>query len=150
MRSMSLHAAALLSLIAPATLLPQAPPQGPLVHTVAPSASTEREARRIMRLCRWTDTTSIRDADLIMVVLRSSGGGPLAPSYANLKWLLDDANAALNDAGAQFHVYFFILGPDDIFQQVSHHSYDATDGRAFAEPFARLRAVSNAGLVCGF
>jgi hypothetical protein len=124
--------------------------QGPLVHTIAPNTSTQREAQRIVRLCRWTDTTAVRDADVILVVVRSSGSFPLAASYANLKWLYDEANSQLNDSGAQYHVYLYIVGPDGSFRQVSHHSYDVWDGGAFPDSLARARQAASAGLACGY
>ncbi len=146
-----LKRAALLTLLGAAPLRGQSPAvPGPLVHTVAPNVSTQREAQRIIRLCRWTDTSVVRDADVILVVVRSSGSFPLAPSYANLKWLYDEANSQLNDSGAQYHVYLYVLRPDGIFRQASHHSYDVWDGGAFPDPLARARQAASAGLACGY
>ena len=99
-------------------------PRGPIVHSYAPSPSTQREAGRILRFCRWSDTSVVRDADALLVVVRSSGSHPLAPSYDNFKWLRDDASSQLNESGPQFHVYLFLLRPDQGFQQSVHRSYD--------------------------
>ncbi|HEV8600060.1 MAG TPA: hypothetical protein VGQ69_11915 [Gemmatimonadales bacterium] len=99
--------------------------QAPIAFVVAPSVSTQLEARRMLRVCRWTDTTLVRDADLVLVVVRSSGTYPMAPSYDSLKWLRDAANSQMNDSGAQFHVYLYSIRQDLSFLQLSHQSYDA-------------------------
>ena len=100
-------------------------PRAPIVHGYAPSPSTQREAGRILRFCRWSDTSVVRDADALLVVVRSSGSHPLSPSYDNFKWLRDDASSQLNESGPQFHVYLFLLRPDQGFRQAVHRSYDA-------------------------
>jgi hypothetical protein len=82
----------------------------------------------MLRLCRWTDTTALRNADLVMVVVRSSSGMPMAPAYDSMKWLRDEANSLLNDSGAQFHVYLYTIRQDLSLLQVSHHSYDVDSG----------------------
>ena len=98
--------------------------QGPVAFVVAPSASTKLEARRMLRVCRWADTSVVRDADLVLVVVRSSASEPLSPSYDSLKWLRDAAASQLNDSGAQFHVYLYTIRQDLSFLQSSHRSYD--------------------------
>ena len=98
--------------------------QDPIAFVVAPSVSTMREARRMLRFCRWTDTTELRSADFVLVVVRSSGSEPMSPSYASLKWLRDAANSQLNDLGAQFHVYLYTIREDLSLLQASHRSYD--------------------------
>lgn len=103
---------------------PQLSAQGPIAYVVAPSAGTLREARRMLRICRWSDTTAVRDADFVLVVVRSSGSEPMEPSYDSLKWLRDAANSQLNESGAQFHVYLFAIRQDLSLLQTSHHSYD--------------------------
>ena len=128
----------------------QAMQQGPIVHVIAPSASTRREAGRILRLCRWTDTTAVADADRILVIVRSSGSQPMAPSYDNLKWLRDEAQSQLNDSGAQFHIYFYAYTSTGRVLQESHRAYDVPEGSAIPDPSARTQAVLNSGLNCGF
>jgi hypothetical protein len=98
--------------------------QEPIAFVVAPSASTLREARRMLRFCRWTDTTVLRSADFALVVVRSSESQPLSPSYASLKWLRDAANSQQSELGAQFHVYLYTIREDLSFLQASHRSYD--------------------------
>ena len=114
-------------------------PRGPIVHTYAPSPSTQREAGRILRFCRWSDTSVVRDADALLVVVRSSGSHPLSPSYDNFKWLRDDASSQLNESGPQFHVYLFLMRPDQGFRQSVHRSYDVVqNGSDAPSDFALL------------
>jgi hypothetical protein len=137
---MRIHAAVLtLSLlpIAAAGAQPkaQAPvpvPQGPVVFVVAPSGSTAAEAKRLLHFCRWTDTTALRDADLVVVVVRSSSGGPMAPAYDSMKWLRDEANSLLNESGAQFHVYLYTIRQDLSLLETSHRSYDVNGAGVFS------------------
>lgn len=147
------HATLLIRLLAGSLALTPAsvqPPQapGPIVYTVAPSASTKREAQRIIRLCRWTDTSVVADADRLLVVVRSSRSQPMEPSYDNLKWLRDEAVSQLNDSGAQFHVYFYSLTSAGRLVQESHRSYDVPDAGAIPDPSARAQAAMNSGLNC--
>lgn len=72
----------------------------------------------------------VRDADLVFVVVRSSGSDPLEPSYDSLKWLQDAASSQLNDSGAQFHVYLYTIRQDLSFLQSSHRSYDVNTSGA--------------------
>lgn len=81
-----------------------------------------------MRFCRWSDTTVLRDADMVLVVVRSSGANPLAPSYDSLKWLVDEAASQLNESGAQFHAYLFSIRKDLSLNQANHRSYDVDTG----------------------
>lgn len=111
---------------------------GPVAYLVAPSTSTRLEARRLMRICRWADTTVVRGADILLAVVRSSGSDPLAPSYDSLKWLMDAATSQLNESGAQFHVYVFTIRPDLSFLQSSHASYDVNENGALTSAGAPL------------
>jgi hypothetical protein len=141
----------LLALFSPTPVAAQTQPvQGPIVHTYAPSASTQREAARIRRICRWADTTAVLDADALLVVVRSSGPDPLAPSYDSFKWLRDEAHSLLNDSGPLFHVYLYTIRPNQSFQQASHRSYDADPGGQSGDPRALTGANPYPGLVCLF
>lgn len=102
--------------------------QGPIVYVVAPSPSTDKEAHRIMRFCRWNDTTVVRDADMLLVVVRSSGSTPLSSHYDSLKWLRDAASSQANESGAQFHSYLFTMHADQSLTEANHRSYDVYDG----------------------
>ena len=143
--------ALLLALVAAAPLAAQShSAPGPIVHTYAPSVSTQREAARIRRICRWADTTAVLDADALLVVVRSSGPDPLAPSYDNFKWLRDEAHSLLNDAGSLFHVYLYTLRPNQGFQQAAHRSYNVDPGGSSGDPLAQIRGNQYPGLVCMF
>ena len=126
------------------------PAPGPIVHTYAPSASTQREAARIRRLCRWADTTAVLDADALLVVVRSSGPNPLATSYDNFKWLRDEAHSLLNDSGSLFHVYLYVVGPNQRFQQSAHRSYEVAPGGGSTDPLGQVRVNPHSGLACLF
>jgi len=143
--------AVLLALASAGPVTAQSPPApGPIVHTYAPSASTQREAARIRRLCRWADTSAVLDADALLVVVRSSGPNPLAPSYDNFKWLRDEAHSLLNDSGSLFHVYLYAVGPNQRFQQSAHRSYDVDPGGGSTDPLGQVRVNPHSGLVCMF
>jgi hypothetical protein len=108
--------------------------QGPVAYLIAPSSSTRAEATRLLWVGGGGDTTVVRDADLVLVVVRSSGSFPLASSYDSLKWLQDAASSQMNDSGAQFHIYLFTIRSDITFLQSSHSSYDVKSGGATALP----------------
>ena len=129
------------------SLQAQAPqgPQGPLVFVVAPSPTTAKEAQKIMRFCRWTDTTALRDADMVLVVVRSSGSSPLASSYDSLKWLRDEAASQLNESGAQFHTYLYSIRKSLALDEANHRSYDAEEGGSLD-----LRDIRLPRYRCGF
>jgi hypothetical protein len=117
--------------LAPAAGRAQAPRTlGPLIYLIAPGPSTQKEAGRLFRLCRWADTTVARDADAVVAVVRSSSGNPLAWSYDSLKWLRDAANGQGDETGAQFHVYIYVFTPEgpEHLQAVSHRSFDVNAG----------------------
>ena len=140
----------LLALLVKPVAAQSQPVQGPIVHTYAPSASTQREAARVRRVCRWADTTVVLDADALLVVVRSSGPDPLAPSYDSFKWLRDEAHSLLNDSGSQFHIYLYAIRPDQRFQQTAHRSYDADPGGSSGDPMTQIRGNPYPGLVCLF
>jgi len=127
---------------------PAPPPQGPLVYLVAPSASTMAEARRMLRFCRWTDTTAVRDADAVLVLVRSSSSEPMASQYDSLKWLRDAANSLPNEAGAQFHVYLYRIRPDLTFMQLSHRAYDVNETGIFPAPPGTTPSAAHCLFVC--
>lgn len=133
-------------IVAVAVLLPAVPPeagvaQAPVVLVIAPSASTRLEAARMLQGCRWPDTTIVRDADLVLVVVRSSGEQPLAPSYDSLRWLREGANSQMNESGAQFHVYLYMIREDLTFLQSSHRSYDANPTGALSAGTAPVSSL---------
>lgn len=141
----TLAALAALSALGPvASAEAQTAPEGPIVLVVAPSASTSKEAQRIKRFCRWSDTTVAKDADMVLVVVRSSGSSPLAHHYDSLKWLRDEASAQMNESGAQFHSYLFIMDPNQGLSEANHRSYDVFDASG------RLEDPRSPRYRCGF
>jgi hypothetical protein len=103
-------------------------PPGPLVYVVATSASTQKEAGRLMRFCRWNDTTALRDADMVLVVVRSSGSNPLNSFYDSAKWLVDDASSQANESGSLFHTYIYSIRKNLSLDQVNHRTYEVESG----------------------
>lgn len=103
-------------------------PQGPLVYVIATSPSTQREAGRLMRFCRWSDTTALQDADMVLVVVRSSGSTPLHSFYDSAKWLVDDVSSQLNDSGPLFHTYLYSIRKNLSLDETNHRSYEAETG----------------------
>jgi hypothetical protein len=130
MTSLRLLGAGALALLA----LPQAlhaqsyRPSGPLVYVIATSPSTQREAGRLMRFCRWSDTTALKDADMVLVVVRSSGSTPLHSFYDSAKWLVDDASSQLNDSGSLFHTYLYSIRKNLSLDETNHRTYEAESG----------------------
>lgn len=130
------------------TPAPVPAPQGPLVYLVAPSASTMAEAKRMLRFCRWTDTTAVRDADAVLVLVRSSSSEPMASQYDSLKWLRDAANSLANESGAQFHVYLYRIRQDLTFMQLSHRAYDVNETGTFPTPPGSTPSAAHCLFVC--
>lgn len=108
-------------------------PSGPLVYVIAPSPSTRREAGRLMRFCRWSDTTALKDADMVLVVVRSSGSTPLHSFYDSAKWLVDDASSQLNESGPLFHTYLYSIRKNLALDEANHRTYEAESGSSQAD-----------------
>jgi hypothetical protein len=106
---------------------------GPLVYVIATSPSTQREAGRLMRFCRWNDTTALRDADMVLVVVRSSGSTPLNSFYDSAKWLVDDASSQLNESGPLFHTYLYSIRKNLSLDETNHRTYEAESGISEAD-----------------
>lgn len=92
------------------------------VAVIAPSLSTAREARTILRKRRWTEAEP-KEADAILVVVRSSLSYPLGSSYASFRELERDAENQLNITGPKFHVYIYGFNSDRSVSEVDHASY---------------------------
>ena len=108
-------------------------PPGPLVYVIATSPSTKKEAGRLMRFCRWNDTTALKDADMVLVVVRSSGSTPLHSFYDSAKWLVDDASSQLNESGPLFHTYLYSIRKNLSLDETNHRSYEAESGISEAD-----------------
>jgi len=101
------------------------PPPPTTVIVVAPSVSTSMEARRVLQQLKWVRTDSYKQADAILVVVRSVLFNPLSYSYSSVCDLLADAESQLNIAGLNFHVYVYQLNDDLSVNQIGHESYPA-------------------------
>jgi hypothetical protein len=96
------------------------------IAVIAPSISTSWEARDIMRRKRWFES-SLKDADSILVVVRSGLLFPLFHSYDSVGELREDAEGQLNITGNNFHVYLFDINSDLSVSEINHQSYAAED-----------------------
>ncbi len=91
---------------------------------IAPSVSTSMEARSIMREKGWIET-NFRQADGILVVVRSMLFNPLSYSYRSIGDLQEDADMQLNISGEKFHVYIYQINDDLSVSQLKHINYKA-------------------------
>jgi len=96
------------------------------VYVIAPSVSTSMEARSIRMKKGWSES-SLRQADVILVVVRSMLFNPLSYSYDSVNELEDDAENQLNISGENFHVYIYSIDDDMAVSQEKHISYKADD-----------------------
>ncbi|MCX5829200.1 MAG: hypothetical protein NTV58_14530 [Deltaproteobacteria bacterium] len=94
------------------------------VYIIAPSVSTSIEARTIMSRQGWGEC-KIRNADAILVVVRSMLFNPLNHSYETVFDLQKDADNQLNIAGENFHVYIYSIDDDLGVAQLKHVNYKA-------------------------
>ena len=127
---------------------PQALP-GPVVQIIAPTGATQREARRLLRLCRWYETRVTREADALLVVVRSSSAEPLERSYQSIKWLRDRADSQLNESGSLYHILMYSIRDPDRFELLSHQTYSAEPGSDVNGSLVDQRLPSVPGLQCG-
>lgn len=98
------------------------------VYVIAPSVSTASEARRILAAKRWTAVDSARDADAVLVVVRSGLQFPLSDAhYRSLSDLNDDATRQLNVSGERVHAYVFQFDQQLRLIRVAHHHWPADD-----------------------
>ena len=100
--------------------------RGEKIAVIAPSVSTSIEARSIMRRLGWVQT-NLREAQFILVVVRSMLFNPLNYSYDSIKELQDDADMQLNISGENFHIYIYQINDDLSVTQIKHASYKAND-----------------------
>lgn len=112
--------------VVPPSSLPRASVRGLRVAVIAPSISTSMEARALMRRSGWIESP-LRDADTILVVVRSILFDPLNSSYDSIKELQDDADSQLNIIGENFHIYTYEINDDLSVRQLKHTSYKADD-----------------------
>lgn len=84
------------------------------------------EARQIRWQLGWVEV-GFREADAILVVVRSMLYNPLNYSYDSIKELQDDADGQLNISGENFHIYIYQINNDLSVTQLKHTSYKAED-----------------------
>lgn len=96
------------------------------VFVIAPSVSTSMEARSIRMKKGWVES-SLRQADAVLVVVRSMLFNPLDYSYDSVKELQEDAERQLNISGEKFHVYIYLVDDGMKVRQEKHASYKAFD-----------------------
>ena len=84
------------------------------------------KAHGILRDLRLIET-SPRLAAYALVVVRSGLYNPLTGMYDSLAELEQDAEAQLNIAGPQYHVYLFQLDDNLRPYELDHKSFDAED-----------------------
>ena len=96
------------------------------VYVIAPSVSTSMEARSIRMKKGWVES-DLRQADAILVVVRSMLFNPLDYTYDSIKELKDDAESQLNISGEKFHIYIYSIDDKMKVSQQRHVSYKAND-----------------------
>ena len=84
------------------------------------------EARSIRMKKGWVES-SLRQADAVLVVVRSMLFNPLGYSYDSVKELEEDADSQLNISGENFHVYIYSIDDAMKVSQEKHVSYKADD-----------------------
>jgi len=82
------------------------------------------EARSIISKQGWVET-SLRNADAVLVVVRSMLYYPLSSSYRRFDELERDAEMQLNISGENFHVYIYNLDERLRPTELKHVSYKA-------------------------
>lgn len=96
------------------------------VAVIAPSVSTSMKANQIIADKGWS-LCSPREANAVLVVVRSSLMFPLNTSHDSYKELEEDAERQLNIAGRNYHVYLFRINDDLSVSEIDHKSFEAKD-----------------------
>jgi hypothetical protein len=97
---------------------------GEKIAVIAPSVSTSIEARSIMYQNGFV-YSDFRNADGILVVVRSMLWYPLYNNYDSVSDLKRAADMQLNIVGTNFHVYLYSFNNDLSVTQVYHDYYQA-------------------------
>ncbi|MBZ5635171.1 MAG: hypothetical protein LAO55_18770 [Acidobacteriia bacterium] len=97
---------------------------GPGLAVIAPSISTAELARDIVGKLGVSEVR-LRQATVILVVVRSSLYNPLSSSYESVSDLKKDADAQLNISGPTFHVYEYSMDDDLRVVQTGHYQAQA-------------------------
>lgn len=101
--------------------------RGLSLAVIAHSVSTSMEARKVLRQQGWSETSSLRQAEGILVVCRSTLSYPLSSSYNSIKELDKDADSQLNISGPNFHVYLYRINDKLSVDEVKHIQYPANE-----------------------
>jgi hypothetical protein len=114
-------------IIAPLMILGSllAPPATVPVAVIAPSLSTRTEARAVLLKNPAMREAPIKQADAVLVVVRSGLRNPLAASYDTYCELKENAERQLNIAGQDFHIYLYALNDDLSVSRLRHESRPA-------------------------
>ena len=96
------------------------------VAVIAPSISTSMKAREIRLKMHWQEVEP-KNADYILVVVRSELFYPLQMSYDSYGELEDDAENQLNISGSNYHIYIYYLENDLSVTEIDHKSFEASD-----------------------
>ena len=96
------------------------------VAVIAPSISTMSLANQILSEAGVSPVTP-KQADEVLVVVRSSLFNPLQYSYSFYGDLYNAADRQLNISGPKYHVYLYSIGLDLNVFQMAHESIEASD-----------------------
>lgn len=94
------------------------------VTVIAPSISTSMKAREIRMRMGWVEVQP-KQADNVLVVVRSELFNPLNYSYDSYGELKEDADYQLNISGSNYHVYIYEIYDDLSVTQIKHTSFSA-------------------------
>lgn len=96
------------------------------VAVITDSISCSRLARYIMRRNNATES-SLRKADVILTVVRSSLNYPLNSSYDSIGELEEDIERQLNISGSNGHIYVYRIEDDLSVNEIFHSGFEWTD-----------------------
>ena len=116
----------LLAFILLVTAAATAQSAGEQVYVIAESVSTSMEAQRILYRQRWR-AVPLRQAQFVLVVVRSELEMPLTGFYLSVAELKQDAEMQLNVAGSNYVVYIFALDDDLQPTELKRIAYPAND-----------------------
>lgn len=100
--------------------------RGEKLAIIAPSVSTSIESKEILNRNGWVES-NFRQAQGILVVVRSMLFNPLNDTYDSIDELNDDADSQLNISGDNFHIYIYQINDDLSVRQLKHVNYKAND-----------------------
>jgi hypothetical protein len=114
-------------IIAPLMILGSllAPPATVAVTVIAPSQSTRTEARAVLLKNPAMREVAVKQADAVLVVVRSGLRNPLMARYDAYCELKEEAERQVNISGQTFHIYLYALNDDLSVSQVRHESRPA-------------------------